>query len=93
MPVEDLDDFAGNEREVAQIVHLFAPGSEPSLEVCKNYAKYRFHGRRPSKWGDTATAVVSVTDRGTGNAVGDVTWKMKRIGAGWKLTDAPLPEE
>ena len=93
MPVEDVDDYAGHEREIAQIVHLFAPGSEPSLEACKRYGKYRFHGTNPSKWGDTATAVVSVKDRQTGSVGGEVTWTMKRIGGGWKLTDAPLPDE
>ncbi len=93
MPVEDVDDYAGNEKEFGQIVHLFAPGSEPSLEACKRYGKYRFHGASPSHWGDTASAVVTVKDRQTGSVVGEVTWKMKRVGGGWKLTDAPLPEE
>ncbi len=92
MPVDDVDDCAG-EKEFKRMVQLFAPGSEPSLEACKRYGKYRFHGTSPSHWGDTATAVVSVKDRQTGSAVGEVTWTMKRIGDAWRFTDAPLPEE
>jgi hypothetical protein len=90
-PIVDLDDFAGNEREFGCIVPLFAPGSEPSLQACKGYAKYRFYGKNPKQSGDTATAAVTVKDRKTGSVVGEVTWKMKKIKTAWRLTDAPLP--
>ena len=92
MPVVDVDDYGGEER-FDRVVHLFAPGCEPSLKACERYGKYRFHGTNPKQSGYTATAVVSVKDRQTGSVVGEVTWTMKRIGSAWKLTDAPLPDK
>jgi hypothetical protein len=92
LPVDDLDDCAAG-KHFDRMAQLFAPGSEPSPETRRGYAKYRFHATNPSQSGDTATVVVSVKDRQTGNEVGEVTWTMKRVGSAWRLTAAPLPAE
>lgn len=92
LPVDDMDDCAAG-KYFDRMLQLFAPGSEPSLEARQRYGRYSFHPTNPRQSGDTATAVVSVKDRQTGNEVGEVTWTMKRIGKAWRLTDAPLPEE
>jgi len=85
--VDEVADAAG-ETEAFQA--LFADGAAPPEEKQPEYHKLMFFATDISISGDTAEIAVRVEDFNN-NPKGEVTWKAKRQGQGWVLTDAPLP--
>ncbi len=85
--VSEVSDAAGTAEGFQA---LFAQGSAPPEEKRPDYNKLMFTATDVSISGDTAEAAVRVEDF-SNNVKGEVTWKAKRQGQGWVLTDAPLP--
>jgi hypothetical protein len=90
MPVGDVDDLA-HDKEYDRLIRMFAPGSEPSQKALAHYSDFRYEGKNPRQFGETATAMVAIKDAKTGQDRGEFKWTMTRIKGAWKLTDAPLP--
>ena len=91
LPVGDVDDCAEG-KEYDRLIHLFAPGSEPSPKAAERYSEFHYQGKDPKQSGDTATATVTIKDAKSGQNRGEFKWTMTRIKTAWKLTDAPLPQ-
>lgn len=87
--VSELADAA---RTAESFQALFAEGTAPPEERRPAYNKLMFFATASdvSISGDTAEVAVRVEDFNN-NHKGNVTWKAKRQGQGWVLTEAPLP--
>lgn len=87
--VSELADAA---RTAERFQALFAEGTAPPEEQRPAYNKLMFFATASDVRisGDTAEVAVRVEDFNN-NPKGNVTWKAKRQGQGWVLTEAPLP--
>jgi len=85
--VDEVADRAGTPEDFQTV---FAEGAVPPEEKRAEYHKLMFFAEDVSISGDTAEITVRVEDFNN-NPKGQVTWKAKRQGDRWVLTDAPLP--
>jgi len=85
--VDEVADKAGTPEDFQTV---FAEGAVPPEEKRPEYHKLMFFATNVSISGDTAEIAVRVEDFDN-NPKGEVTWKAKRQGDRWVLTDAPLP--
>ena len=89
--ISKVDKYAHRPQEITVIPEFFAVGCAPSTIALQRFAVYRYEGKPPLRSGNTATVAVTVKDVRSHAVVGEVKWSMKKTGAIWKLTDAPLP--